>query len=297
MRRQSLERGSRRRASRAARHPARQPSELVLFPLAVRQAAARRVKPGEACLSPALTPDRIPIGTIQQDPVVFLYSSHRRLTAASWEGIKINDLNSWHGICFIVSEARSPDETRIGVHIMKISKLFAATAVAMTLAGGAAIAAPIVGFSAIDFGTVAGVQGAGNVLSMTGNAYDTPQGGAFVGTAGVVVADFSVTQTNFTPLSFTSANGSFAGTVLSVGFSGQFTNIVAEGVFTPAGALAGDDPNDMQFNLTYTFISGSVSGGGVINSQFIPVRIPEPMTLALFGLGLAGLGVAARRKA
>lgn len=180
---------------------------------------------------------------------------------------------------------------------MKISKLLATTALALTMASGAANAAAIVGNSAIDIGGVTGIQGAGQVLSTSGNTYDTPQGGAFVGTSGTPLSNFSVTQTVFTPLAFTSAIGNFVGTVQSVSISGQFTNIVAEGVFTPLGVLGSNDPNDMQFNLTFTFIAGSVSGGGVLNSEFVPVRIPEPMTLALFGLGLAGLGVAARRKA
>jgi hypothetical protein len=180
---------------------------------------------------------------------------------------------------------------------MKMSKLLASTALAMTLATSVAVAAPIVGSSAINFGTVSGLQGAGNVLSMSGNVTAIPQTGDFAGTTGVAVSNFNVTQTAFTPISFTSAIGSFTGTVTSVSIGGPFTNIIAQGTFTPAGALAGFDANDMEFNLTYTFTSGSVSGGGVINSDFVPVRIPEPMTLALFGLGLAGLGVAARRKA
>ncbi len=182
---------------------------------------------------------------------------------------------------------------------MKISKLLASTALALTLASGAAIAAPIVGSSALDFGTVSGTQGAGNILSMTGIEYSTPLSGAFVGTQGTAVSDFSVTQTILTPVAFTSAIGNFSGTVLSVDIGGPFTNITAEGTFTPLGALAlaGNEPNAMQFNLTFTFNPDSVSGGGVINSSFTPVRVPEPMSLALFGLGLAGLGVAMRRKA
>lgn len=181
---------------------------------------------------------------------------------------------------------------------MKISKLLASTALALTLVGGAATAAPIVGSSAINFGNVTGIQGAGNVLSTSGNITATTQTGDFLtlGALGVAVSNFNVTQTAFTPLAFTSAIGDFSGTVVSVSIAGQFTNIVAQGTFDPQGVLAGFDDNAMQFNLTFTFTAGSVSGGGVINSDFVPVRIPEPMTLALFGLGLAGLGVTARRK-
>jgi len=38
------------------------------------------------------------------------------------------------------------------------------------------------------------------------------------------------------------------------------------------------------------------TAGFTTGAAFIRASIPEPMTLALFGLGLAGLGLARRRK-
>jgi hypothetical protein len=168
----------------------------------------------------------------------------------------------------------------------------------MTLAGGVAVAAPVVGSASINITTTTGGPlASGNVVNATGITYQNPTGGDFVGFAGTAISNFNVTLTNFTPVSFTSAIGNFSGSVQSIIFNVGFANVTVEGNFDTQGALAGLDDNDMQLNLTFTTVGQGLSGSGAINSEFIPVRIPEPMTLALFGLGLAGLGVAARRRA
>lgn len=71
------------------------------------------------------------------------------------------------------------------------------------------------------------------------------------------------------------------------------------GTFTPGTDFPGSSPltADETFALTQTGAPGtaSVSIGGTFNSP-AAVLIPEPVTISLFGAGLAGIGFGARRR-
>ena len=201
---------------------------------------------------------------------------------------------------------------------MELRKIVAGAALALSMAVGAASAAPITGSVSIDFGTVTD-SGAplspGTTLLVAGNAFSGPGSGTLLILAGSPIGDFSVTLTVGSPVVFTGLGGSYVGAVSSMDFfsGGAFANIVSvAGTFTPDPLyeapvgifpFGGLDANpDTQVNLTFTFIPGTVggsySGGGVMhaNTPTTPENVPEPLSLGLFGLGLAGLGVAMRRR-
>lgn len=193
---------------------------------------------------------------------------------------------------------------------MKISKIVAGTALAITLAAGAAeaapIGAPITGSAAIVADSTTGVATANTTIDLTGVRFAMPASGAFSDVMGVVslaISNFSVTLTTGTAVSFTSSQGDYSGTVnVSSGMNGSFQFLQALGTFVPSGDLAsaGYTGNGaVIFRLTVNQAGQSLSSSATLDAVQllpVPVGVPEPMGLALFGMGLAGLGMVARRK-
>jgi hypothetical protein len=88
------------------------------------------------------------------------------------------------------------------------------------------------------------------------------------------------------------------------GFENTLDGIVAPIAFAPdAAAIVLElisSPIDGIATRTWAFSSCSADGcvrGAVVGSYTISRAIPEPSTLVLLGLGLAGLGLSRRRKA
>ncbi|MBK1658277.1 PEP-CTERM sorting domain-containing protein [Paracraurococcus ruber] len=193
---------------------------------------------------------------------------------------------------------------------MNITKIVAAAALATTVAAGASQAATINGTAAA---AITGISASAPVIGLGTtftNTLFTAIGsgtGDLNGTAGTFLTLSTVTATAGTAVSFTSAVGNFTGTVQPIGLSasGPATSRVVDiyvlGNFTPAGTLSTFDPGAMSLTFSFTQTGGAnsaVSGSfSIASPPSPPPGVPEPMSLALFGMGLAGLGMVARKKA
>ncbi|PWS39208.1 hypothetical protein DFH01_08220 [Falsiroseomonas bella] len=181
---------------------------------------------------------------------------------------------------------------------MKITRLLAGTALAACMSV-AANAAPIAGNSSIDLSTITtnGNLANGVQINIGSGTYEGPNDGDYIAAAGTTIGAFSVTATLGSAVNFSGSFGSFTGTVVSRSITpSAFANIIIQGTFTPT--VNPPDANFAEVRLTVTQTQGSFSGGAVIDSEAsVNIPVPEPMSMALFGLGLAGLGVAMRRKA
>jgi hypothetical protein len=190
---------------------------------------------------------------------------------------------------------------------MKITRLLAGTALALSMASGA-YAAEINGSIGITLASVTSdMQPIATGATFSNDGAATTGGtGDFSGVPNFTFVNVAAfTATGGQTFSFTSAFGDFTGTISTASQGGPSSNrtvtVFALGTFTGAGTLAGFAPSPASITFTANQTGGS---NEAISASFTlaappapPPGVPEPMSMALFGLGLAGLGVAMRRKA
>jgi hypothetical protein len=193
------------------------------------------------------------------------------------------------------------------VAVFGLGTLYASSALATTVSGSDTIL-----LSAASSNETGGNLGTSTSITLNTDTLEFSPLTVGNGSFSVVLSPTDVTLTNGTTLDLTSA-ASFAFNDPAVG---QFTptsillfdnsatslDIFIQGTFAPgtlfAGATAPLGASET-FALTQTGgAAGQISFSGTFASPPAqsPVPVPEPVTLALFGAGLAGVGALRRRR-
>ncbi len=141
----------------------------------------------------------------------------------------------------------------------------------------------------------------GGTLSLTIDPTNNTTFGTTTGVTGGAADDFTIATGNVTGGDGTLANGCVASATINCGSFGTNTSLA----LTPQGSLFFTAPRPFyslslesgQFDFIDVNVFGTQRTTGSLDATFAgaPNNVPEPESIALFGIGLLGLGVGMRR--
>ncbi|HET7085934.1 MAG TPA: hypothetical protein VFI23_14250 [Rhizomicrobium sp.] len=192
-----------------------------------------------------------------------------------------------------------------------VTKTFVISTVASLVGfvlAGSALAAPITGFDTVA-ASVASSNNAGNLGAATqftlGSAHQTFTGlgtGAFLSISPGTMVTLPGTLLNEAILASFGFTDPGVGTftpakIVEDNKSATTQDIFLTGTFTPGTLFGGGAPQGASENLALTQNNGIITLTGVFASPALPNPIPEPLPIALIGLGLVGILTLRSRRA